>query len=89
MGGSGTGYLRTVCDHVHLNPVRAHLLRPEQALKDFRWSSWPEYLKELEKRPRWLRVDRLLGELRIPKDSPAGRQELESYLGNAKSGRGW
>ena len=25
--GSGTGYLRTVCDYVHLNPVRAKLLR--------------------------------------------------------------
>ncbi len=22
--GSGTGYLRTACDYVHLNPVRAH-----------------------------------------------------------------
>src|SRR5215469_18507550 len=28
--GSGNGYLRTVCDYVHLNPVRAKLLRPEQ-----------------------------------------------------------
>src|SRR5690348_4304248 len=24
--GSGTGYLKTVCDYVHLNPVRAKLL---------------------------------------------------------------
>jgi hypothetical protein len=29
------------------------------------------------KRPAWLRVDRLLGEWGIPKDSPAGRQRLE------------
>ena len=28
--GSGPGYLRTVCDYVHLNPARAKLLRPEQ-----------------------------------------------------------
>ena len=26
--GSGNGYLRTVCDYVHLNPVRAKLLPP-------------------------------------------------------------
>ena len=26
--GSGTGYLRTACDYVHLNPVRAKLLGP-------------------------------------------------------------
>jgi len=78
--GSGNGYLRTVCDYVHLNPVRAKLLCPEQKLTDFVWSSWPEYLKAPEQRPRWLRVDRLLGELGIPKDSPAGREQLEQYL---------
>jgi hypothetical protein len=32
------------------------------------------------KRPAWLRVDRLLGEWGIPKDSPAGRQRLEQAL---------
>jgi len=78
--GSGSGYLRTVCDYVHLNPVRAKLLRAEQSLRDYVWSSWPDYLKPPEQRPRWLRVDRLLGELHIPKDSPAGREELENYL---------
>jgi putative transposase len=70
----------TLCDYVHLNPARAKLLRPEQKLRDFAWSSWPEYLKSPEQRPRWLRVDRLLGELHIPKDSVAGRAELENYL---------
>ena len=37
--GSGNGYLKTVCDYVHLNPARAGLIGPEQALADFRWSS--------------------------------------------------
>lgn len=78
--GGGNGYLRTVCDYVHLNPVRAKLLRSEQKLTDFMWSSWPEYLKPPEQRPRWLRVDRLLGELGIPQDSPAGREQLECYV---------
>jgi putative transposase len=36
--GSGNGYLRTVCDYVHLNPVRAKLLPPEVALESYRWS---------------------------------------------------
>lgn len=75
--GSGSGYLKTVCDYVHLNPSRAKLLRPDQPLRTFVWSSWPEYLKSPTKRPQWLRVDRLLGEHGIPKDSPAGRRELE------------
>ena len=30
---SGNGYLRTVCDYVHLNPVRAKLLAPELSLE--------------------------------------------------------
>jgi len=78
--GSGNGYLKTVCDYVHLNPARAKLLKPEQSLRDYRWSSWPEYLKSPAKRWAWLRVDRLLGEYRIPQDSAAGRRVLEQAV---------
>jgi len=74
--GSGNGYLRTVCDYVHLNPVRARLLRPEQLLQEYRWSSYPEYLKRAGQRMAWLRVDRLLGELGIGQDDAAGRRRL-------------
>jgi putative transposase len=42
--GSGNGYLRTVCDYVHLNPVRAKLLAAGQPLRSYRWSSYPLYL---------------------------------------------
>src|SRR5881628_1161852 len=58
--GSDNGYLRTVCDYVHLNPVRAKLLGPRQALRAYRWSSYPWYLASPGKRPRWLQVNRLL-----------------------------
>ncbi|MCZ7641115.1 MAG: transposase [Verrucomicrobia bacterium] len=78
--GSASGYLKTVCDYVHLNPSRAKLLTPDQPLKHYRWSSWPTYLGSPSRRPGWLRVDRLLGEYRIPKDSTAGRQQLERAL---------
>ncbi len=78
--GSATGYLQTVCDYVHLNPARAKLLKPEQPLSQYGWSSWPEYLKRPSQRWPWLRVDRVLGEYRIPKDSAAGRRELEAAL---------
>ncbi len=78
--GSGNGYLKSVCDYVHLNPARAKLLQPEQPLAAYRWSSWPDYLKNPKKRPVWLRVDRLLGEYRIPKDSVAGRKCLAETL---------
>ena len=74
--GSGTGYLKTACDYVHLNPVRAKLLAPQQRLEAFRWSSYPLYLAVPRKRPAWLCVQRLLGEWRVPKDSAAGRMEF-------------
>lgn len=74
--GSGSGYLRTVCDYVHLNPARANLLKREQKLWAYQWSSYRWYLERPAKRPKWLRVDRLLGEIGIPKDSPAGRKEF-------------
>jgi putative transposase len=77
---SGTGYLKSACDYVHLNPVRAGLLRPEQPLQAYPWSSYPFYLKPPERRPGWLRVDRLLGEWGIPVDSEAGRQEFARRL---------
>jgi putative transposase len=77
---SGKGYFKTVCDYVHLNPVRAQLIGTEAALRAYPWSSWPEYLRRPGKRPEWLRVRRLLGEYHIPKDSTAGRRQLEACL---------
>jgi putative transposase len=74
--GGGDGYLRTVCDYVHLNPARARLLGSGEPLEEFPWSSYGDYLKAARQRPVWLRVDRLLGEKGIPKDSPAGRREF-------------
>lgn len=78
--GSGNGYLQTVCGYVHLNPVRAKLLTPAEPLSAYRWSSWPDYLKPPAGRPVWLRVDRLLGAMRIAADRVAGRAGLGNDL---------
>ena len=96
--GSGDGYLRTVCDYVHLNPIRAKLLPPEEPLQAYRWSSYPEYLKRAGQPVGW-RVDRVLGELGIQRDNTAGRrlfaQAMEERRGKDKPGewkavrRGW
>jgi REP element-mobilizing transposase RayT len=98
VSGQG-GYLRTVCEYVHLNPARAKLLPDEEPLRSYRWSSFPEYLKAPVQRAAWLRVDRVLGECGIPKDSAAGRREFERVVearrgqeqGEAFAGirRGW
>jgi REP element-mobilizing transposase RayT len=83
--GHQPGYLKTVCDYVHLNPVRAGLLGPRQPLERFQWSSYPLYLGLPRQRPAWLRVDRLLGEWRIPKDSAAGRRALAQGLAGRRT----
>jgi REP element-mobilizing transposase RayT len=77
---SGNGYLKSVCDYVHLNPVRAKLLQHQQSLESYRWSSYGDYLKAPGQRRPWLRVDRLLGEWGIPKDSPAGRRRFGQVM---------
>jgi putative transposase len=78
--GSGNGYLRTVCDYVHLNPVRAKLLTDEQPLSDYEWSSYPAYLQSPSKRPAWLRVDRVQGEWGIRRDDAPGRRQFAEAM---------
>jgi REP element-mobilizing transposase RayT len=78
--GSGNGYLKTVCDYVHLNPTRAKLLNPEQKLASYPWSSLKSYGESRRKRPPWLRTDRLLGEHGIPVDSKEGRREFRRRM---------
>ena len=78
--GSGNGYLKAVCDYVHLNPARAGLIGPEQPLQSYRWSSYALYLLGPTQRQPWLRVDRVLGEWGIPFDSPVGRKEFAGRM---------
>ena len=61
--GEERGYLATVADYIHLNPVRAGLidLRGQQ-LSDYPWSSLWQYLVAARKRAPWLVVERVLGD---------------------------
>ncbi len=97
--GSDDFYLRVVCDYVHLNPVRAGLVDSAAPLTSYLWSSYPWYLQPVQKRPSWLRTDRLLGEHGIWKDNVTGRKEFSDRMesrreeeddGNLKElRRGW
>ena len=49
--GSQSGYLKTVCDYVHLNPARAKLLAPQEPLRQYLWSSYPFYVAAPSRRP--------------------------------------
>jgi REP element-mobilizing transposase RayT len=53
LDGSGSGYLKSVGDYVHLNPARAKLVMADAPLKSFAWSSRPAYLLARSKRPAW------------------------------------
>ena len=44
------------------------------------WSSFGYYLATPEHRPRWIRVDRLLGEHGLPGDTGGARQEFERRM---------
>jgi hypothetical protein len=69
-----------VCDYEHLNPAQARFAVTGTAVAAYRWSSWLAYLNGPGQRPVWLRVDRLLGEYRIPRDSAASRRHLTAVL---------
>jgi len=78
--GSDPGYLKTVCDYVHLSPSRERLLKPGQALHSYRWNSYALYLQSPRERPPWLHVDRLLGEWNVPRDDARGREHFAAGM---------
>ena len=83
--GANPGYLKTACDYVHLNPVRAKLLAAGEWLLAYPWSSWGWYLSAPEHRPAWMRVDRLLGEHGLGSDTPEARAELEGRVEESRA----
>ena len=78
--GSGNGYLRAVCDYVHLNAIRARLLKAEERLLAYPWTSLVYYLAAPEHRPQWVRVDRLFGEHGLQEDTASARREFERRM---------
>ena len=80
-------YFRTVLDYIHLNPVRAGIVRARRSrdgiappdLREFRWSSLGNYSAAPSKRPLWIDEERafLACELR---DTPKGRREFVARL---------
>lgn len=77
---NGGGYLGTVCDYVHLDPVRAKLLARGQRLSEYPWSSLGCYLATPRQRPSWLQVNRLFQEHGIGVDTAVGRKEFEQRM---------
>ena len=87
---SGT-YFQTLSSYIHLNPVRARgLLKPPKRLETYAWSSYPFYLQSMRRRPGWLRIGRVLGNLGLRDDSRgrrAYRDHVEDLVEEVRAGR--
>jgi REP element-mobilizing transposase RayT len=56
------GYFDVVGAYIHLNPARSGLIRPgQEPLRQYRWSSYPWYVKGAKGGPAWLCRGRLMG----------------------------
>jgi REP element-mobilizing transposase RayT len=85
-------YFQSISSYIHLNPVRARgLLASTQQLSAYAWSSYPSFLAPRRKRPDWLEVQRVLGNLTLRDDS-AGRRayrvHMEEYVAEVRGDRG-
>ena len=56
------------------------MLKPQERLLSYPWSSFGAYVAAPEHRPGWVRADRLLGEHGIQEDTAAGRQRFEQWM---------
>jgi REP element-mobilizing transposase RayT len=75
-------YLSNLWDYIHLNPVRAGLVNPQEgvSLLSYRWSSLGQvYAVSPGRRPKWCVTDRAFRALDC-KDSVAGRRQLIERL---------
>ena len=66
-------------DYIHLNPVRAGVVRDREGLEAFGWSSLAAYIGWPSRRPQWLETDMGFSVVGC-KDSAAGRREFLGLL---------
>jgi len=77
----GGSYFETVATYIHLNPVRARLVGTEPGmLREFRWSSFPNYLERPSRRPAWLKTGLLLAESGFDRDDAKARRGFEAWM---------
>jgi REP element-mobilizing transposase RayT len=80
--GADTWHYQTLADYIHLNPVRARIVRPKagQSVLDYPWSSVAGgWALPPGKRPKWLAAPEGLQRFDLP-DTVAGRRRLIERL---------
>src|SRR5579862_2372627 len=74
------GYLLTVSDYIHLNPIRARLLPTAEELLRYPWCSAAWLAGTRRGRPDWLRRERLYGELGLDQCHAKAQRNYRDYL---------
>jgi putative transposase len=74
LDGEDGYYYQTLADYIHLNPVRARLVQPNQgpSVSDYPWSSG-DWALPRGKRPKWLAAAEGMGRFDLPDTSDHGR----------------
>jgi putative transposase len=81
-------YLLSLSDYIHLNPVRAGLLPERGKLFDYRWNSYPAYVKGGALSPWWLKRERVLGEQGWS-ELAADRRQYAERMKTPGPGKNW
>ena len=68
-------YLTTLVNYVHLNPVRARLVRIADGIESYPWCSLADYTRPPTKRREWLSVEAGLSHMGYP-DRAEGRRRF-------------
>ncbi len=71
-------YLTRLIHYIHLNPVRAGMVKQRAGLESYPWASLSDYMKPPRKRRPWVAVDRGLQHVDIP-DNAAGRRRFMEW----------
>lgn len=66
-------YLRALIHYIHLNPIRARLIKQEEHLERYRWSSLLDYVHPPRQRRSWIAVESGLQAFELP-DTAQGRK---------------
>lgn len=73
-------YFRRVSDYIHLNPVRAMLLRGDRPrLSGYRWSSYPSFIGGKALNPGLIR-ERVFAALGLPDEDRGSRARYRFYM---------
>lgn len=73
-------YFRLASQYIHLNPVRARLLKARTPdLMDYAWSSYPRFVGE-SRLPAWLKRERVFASAELPDEGAGSRRRYRGWM---------